>query len=148
MAVTTFEFQGKDYPIPSIDTFNLDEAMVLYHYSKLTLDQVPEQEGVHPGVIATMVHVGFTRANPAARFRDVEKAVRAVNLTELIAKIEIGTEEDDAADPPEIPLSEQPEQPEILPEPVSTGDDGLLDGGTPQEALGLRAIGFPESEAV
>ena len=140
MAEAKFVINGRDYEIPGIDTFNLDEAMVLYHYSKLTLDQVADLEGVHPGVVAALLHVGIARAEPDARLKDIEKVVRAVSVMELIEKMEAATD-DDAVDPPAAETA----QPPIEPAPEATGENGSSGGETPQEASGLRAIGSPES---
>ena len=123
MAEAKFVINGRDYDIPGIDTFNLDEAMVLYHYSKLTLDQVADLEGVHPGVVAALLHVGIARAEPDARLKDIEKVVRAVSVMELIEKMEAATD-DDAVDPPAAETAQPPIEPGYLaidiPDPTET----------------------------
>lgn len=88
-----FRANGEDLDLPDVTTLTLDEAIVLFNYSGLTLDQLEDLEGMHPGVLGGLVHVAVARANPDMRAKDVEKAVRKLNLAELIASFADDAEE-------------------------------------------------------
>ena len=136
-----FVIDGKEYPIAGIETFNLDEAMVMYQYTGMTLDQVIDVEGMHPGMVAALLHVGMAREDPTAKAKDIEKAVRSSNLFDLINALAGEVEEGEVADPPSLPLSEPPEQPETEPAPDPSGEDSTDDGPTLQEVSVLPDIG-------
>ena len=42
--------QRQTYELVTLDDLTLDEAMVVWDYTKLSLDQIPDLEGFHPGV--------------------------------------------------------------------------------------------------
>lgn len=86
--MATFRVNGKDLELPDTGTLTLDESIVVYSYSGLTLDQLGDLEGLHPGLLAGLLHVGVARANPDQKAKDIEKAVRGLNLVELIQSVQ------------------------------------------------------------
>jgi hypothetical protein len=92
-----FKVNGKEIDLPDMGTFSIDEAIVLYEYSGMTLDQAEEIEGLHPGIIGGLVHIAIARAEPERKAKEIEKAVRAMNLLDLLTSIpdeEEGEKED------------------------------------------------------
>jgi hypothetical protein len=92
-----FKVNGKEIDLPDMGTFSIDEAIVLYEYSGMTLDQAEEIEGLHPGIIGGLVHIAIARAEPERKAKEIEKAVRALNLLDLLTSIpdeEEGEKED------------------------------------------------------
>ena len=123
--------------MPAIDTFTMDEAMVLYEYSGLTLDQVPALDVLHPGFVAAMLHIGMTRVNPGMSYKAVKAVVGTANLLEILAAMQAATEDIADVDPPTQAASEPPA---IGPELRPTGDASENDGESFPENH-LRAIG-------
>ncbi len=84
---TRITVEGTPYVLPSLDTFDLDEAIILYDYSGLTFDQVWELEGLHPGVIKTLLHVAMLRSDPSLRDRDIRETIGRVNMMEMMSEL-------------------------------------------------------------
>lgn len=109
MAAPRFVINGQEHEIPSIDTFTMGEAIILHDYSKLTLDQLVDMDGVPAGVIAAQLHVALARANPSTKAKEIKEMVESVNLMELLASYETGEEDSDADVPPAEPLPSEPD---------------------------------------
>ena len=104
-----FMVNGTVYPIPAFDTFDLDEAQVLYDYAGLGLEdfavdledteQVAEatQKLKNPGFLRALVHIAYRRGNPDIKPADVKAAAAAVNYLDVFVAA-IGQAAD--ADPP------------------------------------------------
>lgn len=145
---TRIEVDGTPYVLPALDTFDLDEAMVMYRYSHLTFDQIFELEGLHPGVIAGLLHVAIARSDPALRDRQVEEQVRKVNMMAVFEQFaEIA---ENVADPTKG--SVQPPEPD---EPTSSedqtrpsGESSEPDSETPQEQQSHASSGVPVSDTI
>lgn len=75
------------YVLPPLDTFDLDEAMVMYRYSELTFDQIFDLEGLHPGVVAGLLHVAIQRSDPALREREVKAIVSKINMMNVLEQL-------------------------------------------------------------
>jgi hypothetical protein len=84
---TRITVDGTPYVIPPLDTFDLDEAMVMYKYSELTFDQIFELEGLHPGVIAGLLHVSIQRSDPALREKEVREQVKRINMMNVMEQL-------------------------------------------------------------
>ena len=55
---------AKPYELVTLDDLTLDEAIVVWEYAKLSLDQIPDLEGFHPGVVAALIHIAVARGEP------------------------------------------------------------------------------------
>lgn len=114
-AIRGFLIDGKEYPAPSIDTFNMDEAQILYDYSGLTLEDLVADESDpealaarnkklgSPGLLRTLMHVAYARGNPSMKPQAVKKAIGESNWLDAI-KAFASTGEVDAG-PPELKSS-------------------------------------------
>src|SRR3954463_12599164 len=91
---------GRHYPLVSIDELTLDEAMVVYDYTKMSLDQIPDLEGFHPGLIAALIHIAVARGEPRETGRQIRQTVGAIpvsSLEEVFMDIEVGDGDPPAA---------------------------------------------------
>jgi hypothetical protein len=99
------KINNEEYEFVGVDTITLDDAIILYEYSGLTLDQIYEFEGhVHPGLIAAILHVSIARAKPELKKREVREFVGRLELSafeEMFKDFDETVEED--ARPPESP---------------------------------------------
>jgi hypothetical protein len=92
---------GRTYPLVSLDELTLDEAMVVYDYTKLSLDQIPDLEGFHPGLIAALIHVAVQRGEPRETARQIRQTVGAIPVASLEQVfMDISEEVPDDVDPP------------------------------------------------
>jgi hypothetical protein len=92
---------GRTYPLISLDELTLDEAMVVYDYTKLSLDQIPDLEGFHPGLIAALIHVAVARGEPKETGRQIRQTVGAIPVSSLEQVfMDISEEVPDDVDPP------------------------------------------------
>src|SRR4051812_47187331 len=89
---------GRAYPLVSIDELTLDEAMVVYDYTKMSLDQIPDLVGFHPGLIAALIHVAVARGEPRETARQIRQTVGAIPVSSLEEVfMDISEEVDDKA---------------------------------------------------
>lgn len=108
-AETGFTIADVIHEIPSLDTFTMDEAQVLYDYSGLTIedfaldeeDPASEEKQLekwkNPGFLRAMMHIAYQRANPRANRAKVQAVIGATNM---IAAISTLAEAEDDAVPP------------------------------------------------
>lgn len=100
MAETKFVIQGRDYPVPTLDTFDMDECELLYEKTGLTLQDVMDDEfelKLSPGLLRTLMLVTFLRGNPATRREQAEKIIGKIKAVDALEHL--SAQEDDA-DPP------------------------------------------------
>lgn len=90
---------GRVYPLVPPDQITLDEAMVIYDYTKLSLDELPE-EGFHPGLIAALLHIAVARGEPNEPARAIRKAVGQIPVASLEEVFMDLSEESGEQDPP------------------------------------------------
>ena len=106
-----FVIEGQDYPIPGFDTFDIDEAQILYDNSGLTLEdfviddedaeEVAELERKlrNPGFIRTLLHVAYQRGNPGLTAAKVKQITGRTNLLQAWENFLEGMVDDE--NPPE-----------------------------------------------
>ena len=149
MAEASFVIDGAEYPIPGLETFNMDEAQLLYECCGLTLedfaiddadpDQVDELDGKtrNPGFIKALMIVAYSRGNPKAGKKHVVSLIGNSNLFEALQAF-VG--QDEVEDPTEPQKSEQstPSSPESSDSNgSSSGDDSETSSGLQEEIPGL-----------
>jgi hypothetical protein len=99
--VADIHVNGRTYPLVSLDGLTLDEAMVVYDYTKMSLDQIPDLDGFHPGLIAALIHVSVQRGEPRETARQIRAAVGAIPVASLEQVfMDISEEVPDDVDPP------------------------------------------------
>ena len=115
--VALFVIDGREYEIPGLETFDMDEAMILYDYSGLTLEDFAADDDVedeeernrklrHPGLLKTLLHVSYQRGNPSVGKAKVSRTVGAMNLVDALKKLA-----EDEQVPPTEPQSSGPPTP-------------------------------------
>lgn len=150
---TRITVEGTPYVLPSLDSFDLDEAMIMYRYSELTFDQIFELEGLHPGVVAGLLHVGIQRSDPALRERDVKAMVKRVNMMNVLEQLaELA---DQQPDPTQEPAqTTEPDSPPSEPDSMRSNDEATepsgessaIDSEHSPERLSLDSSGHPDSD--
>jgi hypothetical protein len=139
----SFVIDGTDYPIPTLDTFTMDEAQVLYDYAGCVLEdfapahpewpaeerEAYEREQLakvrNPAFKRALVHVAYQRGNPDLSRARVNETVGSVNVLEVTLAL---LQEDDAG-PPE--LTELTSRSEPSRQPPSDTPSNPEDSGTP-----------------
>jgi hypothetical protein len=134
-----FIIDGREYPIPSIDSFDMDEAQLLWDYAGLTLADfaVPDPEDPdaeeqmaersrklgNPGWMRTLLHIAYQRGNPDVKPQVVKRLIGDVKLLDAMAKmVEESDRREDDAGPPD--LSERTSEPDASsPSDSSESDD-------------------------
>jgi hypothetical protein len=74
---------GKPYELVMLSDLTLDEAIVVWDYAKVSLDQVPDLEGFHPGLVAALIHVAVARAEPGETQKSIRQVVGKIKVSEL-----------------------------------------------------------------
>lgn len=114
-AETGFTINDQVYEVPAIDSFNMDEAQVLYDYSGLVIEDFTdaEDEAVaerfrNPGLIRALMHIAYQRKFPAMSPAKVRSLIGKANMIMALSSLPTEQQEDDAR-PPELtkPHSEQ-----------------------------------------
>ena len=106
-AETGFDINGTIYPVPPLDTFDMDEAQVLYDYSGLTLedfaedaDETPEDREArerklkNPGFMRTLMHVSYQRRHRELKRQDVERLIGSANILQAYASLSADVEDE------------------------------------------------------
>lgn len=111
-----FMLEGRVYEVPSLDSFSLDESIVLYDYSKLTMqdfappgeDDDPEEyeaareeKMAHPGFLKALLHIAYQRGNPDAKPAKVKAVVGQANFVEAVEPMLDEEEEGEEGSPPD-----------------------------------------------
>jgi hypothetical protein len=74
---------GRDYPLVTLDQLTLDEAIVLYSWCNMGIDEIADLEGFHPGVIAALIHISVQRGEPDGPARQIREAVGGIHVADL-----------------------------------------------------------------
>ena len=90
---------GRLYQLVPSDQLTLDEAMVIYDYTKLSLDELPD-EGFHPGLIAALLHIAVARGEPDQSARSIRQVIGQIPIASLETVFMEISEEVDEQDPP------------------------------------------------
>jgi hypothetical protein len=158
---TGFECEGRIYPVPTLDTFNMDEAQVLYDYSGLSIEDFaidesdPEQvaelerKAKNPGFKRALMHIAYQRGNPSWPAGKVRDLAGSANLLSTTAALYSGGGD---AEVPPAPTTEPgeplPSGPVELNESSGqssgNGSDEQVDRPTPI-GIGRSATSSPES---
>jgi len=133
------------YVLPPLDTFDLDEAMVMYRYSDLTFDQIFELEGLHPGVVAGLLHVAIQRSDPALREREVKAMVSKVNMMNVLEQLADMADQQPDPTPAEVPPTEDESKTSKPEATVSSGNDSSESSVDSLESSNPDSSGTPDS---
>jgi hypothetical protein len=129
---------AKPYELVTLDDLTLDEAIVMWEYTKLSLDQIPDLEGFHPGVVAALIHVAVARAEPGETAKTIRQVVGQIKVRELervFADISVEVEE---LPPPNAPGSRSPSS--------GSGETSSTTGEPAQEPTEANGSGSPGSD--
>jgi hypothetical protein len=97
--IPKLKLNGKEYEYAQMVTFDLDEAIVFYNASKVTIDQMDDVEGFHPGVVKGLIMVTIARAEPQMTRKQIEKMVGKLTLPELLEAFQEISEEEEERPP-------------------------------------------------
>jgi hypothetical protein len=125
-----FVIDGRDYEVPDLDTVTMGEAIIVYEYSGLALDELAGNSK-HPGVIAALMHIAYQRGNPGEPKVGVRQLIEQTSLVSALEKM--GGEDG----PPEVGKTEQ--MPSSLPSSsssdASSGPGSENASGDPADVL-------------
>jgi len=118
---------GRTYQLVTIDELTLAEAMVVWDYTRMGLDEIADIEGFYPGVIAALIHVSVARGQPDENDRQIRQVVGAIpvaKLNEVFMDVSVEV-------PDEVPL----------PDNTSNGSgDGSRTSSVPAPAPSTRPV--------
>lgn len=144
-----FDIEGKTYPVPTLDTFDMDEAQVLYDYAGLGLEDFgpahPEatdeekeaneqeilQKAKNPAFKKALLHVAYARGNPELTSAQVKAAVGKVNILQATLALLAGDDSppemtDSQSEPESNSVSKPPSLPTDSGSPSPNGSEGLV----------------------
>lgn len=135
---------ARSYELVTLDDLTLDEAMVLWDYTRMNLDEVAEVEGFHAGVTKALIHISVARGEPGETSRTIGQTVGQIKLRELNSVFtEISEEVDER--PPPAPASSSSgsgagssstgEPPPAANGPNGSGSPGWATGATSDPAI-------------
>jgi hypothetical protein len=96
------------YDLVTIDQLTLDEAIVIWDYAHLSIDQIPDMDGFHPGVVAALIHISVARAEPGETARTIRRTVGQIKVADLEQVFMDISEDTDQVPPPDAPSSSSP----------------------------------------
>jgi len=128
---------GRQYELVTLDDLTLDEAIVVWDYTKLSLDQIPDLEGFHPGLTAALIHIAVARAEPGETTKTIRQQVGRIKVSELEKVFADISVEVDELPPPNAPDVSLPSG--------GSGEDSSATSAPPPEATGQNGTGHPGS---
>jgi hypothetical protein len=99
---------GRTYERVTLDELTLDEAIVVWDYAKISLDQIADLEGFHPGVVAALIHIAVARGEPGETTRAIRQTVLQIKVADLESIFVDMSEETEQLPPPDAPSSSSP----------------------------------------
>lgn len=110
-----FTIDGKFYPPPTLESFEMGELRVMYDYSGIVQedfvqaeDETDDEHGAritqlvqHPGFMQTLMHVAFQRGNPTLKRDRVAAVIESTNYLEAVASLQSDEPDEDDAGPPD-----------------------------------------------
>jgi hypothetical protein len=143
-------FNGKPYELVTLDDVTIDEAIIVWDYAHVSLDQIPDLEGMHPGVVKALIHIAVARGEAGETAKTIREMVGRLKMTELQDVFQDISEEVDELPPPNEPDVTSPstgsgEDSSSTGEPAPAPSEGNGSGG-PGSATG--AISAPRISAV
>jgi hypothetical protein len=99
---------GRTYELVPLNEVTLDEAIVVWEYSKLSLDQIADLDGFHPGVVAALIHIAVARAETGETARTIRKTVGQIKVAELESIFTDISQEVEELPPPSEPDASSP----------------------------------------
>lgn len=136
----SFKIDGDEYPIPGLESFNMDEAVILYECSGLTLEDFAidednqneveelEDKTKNPGFIKALMVVAYMRGNKKSTKKRAMDLMGNSNLFEALQSF-LDSEED--------PTEPQKSEEATSLKPVSTDLSGGSSGSDGQKSLDL-----------
>lgn len=148
---------GEEYPLPTIDTFDMDEAMILYESCRLTLedfaideedDEAVEELGEkckHPGFFKALMQVAYMRGNRGVSAAKAKAIVGKENSMQVFMEfLEAGV---DALPPAEAPRSSELSSSSLENSDSSNGSSGhALKAVSDEPAASLEATTTTDSD--
>lgn len=150
-----FVIDGKDYPIPTFDSFDMDEAQILYDLSGLTLEDfaIPDEDEDpdaaaelerkmrNPGFIRALMEVAYRRGNQGVTVARVKSVIGRSNLVTayenwLEGLVDAGPPEEAQKSSLETP--DEPTRPDVSTD--SSGTDSTNGSAQPDETPDLTGI--------
>jgi hypothetical protein len=133
---------AKTYELVPLNDLTLDEAMVMWEYTKISLDQIPDLEGFNPGVTAALIHIAVARAETGETTKTIRQVVGQIKMSELEQVFAQISEDVEELPPPNAPEPSSPSsgsgetssptgEPAQAPTPANgSGSRGLDTGAT------------------
>lgn len=86
-----FEIGGDEYPIPTLSSFSMDEAIVFFNVNGYPVEDlwlVPDEEDAderlerlrNPAVVKALLHVAYRRGNPDRSDKEIGRIIGQVSL--------------------------------------------------------------------
>lgn len=106
-----FEIGGDEYPIPTLSSFSMDEAIVFFNLNGYPVEDlwlVPDEEDAderlerlrNPAVVKALLHVAYRRGNPDRSDKEIGKIIGQVSLAVALSAFIPDSEE-----APAVPLA-------------------------------------------
>lgn len=123
-----FMIDGKPYEVPTIDTLTMGDAVTVYEYTGLGLDEIGESR--HPGVLLAFAHIAYKRAHPDMNDRELKEMIEGTPLLEAFSRV---PEEDDARPPDSATSTSPPTSGNSSEAPNGSGSSSPKSSGEPDE---------------
>lgn len=114
-------FNGKPYELVTLDDVTIDEAIIVWEYAKVSLDQIPDLEGMHPGVVKALIHIAVARGEPGESAKTIREMVGRLRMTELQDVFADISEEVEELPPPSGPDVSSPSEGSGETSPATSG---------------------------
>ncbi len=138
--------EGTPYVIPTLASMDLDEHIVLFDYTSMTIDQMFDVEGLNPRLIKGLLHVAIQRSDPALSDREIKEMLK-VNYMNIIDQfVALAESAEDPTQGGQPPL-ESDSKPRTDEQTESSGITGAEDSVPSPEPSSHVSTGAPISDS-
>ena len=139
-----FVIDGTEYPVPSRPSLNLDERVIFYEWTGLSLESIDDVP-ITDLMVGAFMQMAYMRGNPDVSAIVARKIVGQTNYETALAAL-VESEQEADASPPELPKSEHDPSGSLEnsgSSPSISGDGSTTFSGTQENAR--QASGTPLS---
>ena len=140
MTTPVFVIDGTEYPVPERPSLNLDERVIFYEWTGVSLETIDDTP-INDLMVGAFMQMAFMRGNPDVSATVARRIIGKTNFESALAAL-VASEQEEDADPPELSASVN-EQPVSLANsessPSISGDDSTKSSDT--QANGQHASG-------
>ncbi len=134
-----FVIDGTEYAVPERASLNLDERVIFYEWTGMSLEAVDDTP-ITDLMVGAFMQMAFMRGNPDVSSTVARRIIGKTNFEQALAALVAAEQEDD-----QVPLEQKPSGPEPSGSLESSGSSPSISGDGSMTSSDTRANGHSTS---